>query len=94
MDHQTSQGTGRPYTDIGEVRVIGKDVSPMELVWHRDRETRQVEVLEGKGWKFQFDNALPSILEVGTILHIPRGTYHRVIKGKTDLKVRIKKFDN
>ena len=60
--------------------------------WHRDREDRDVTVLEGSGWQLQMDNRLPVYLTPGKTYHIPRNTYHRVIKGNTDLLVEIKEI--
>ena len=53
----------KPYsqTNISEntfERIFDLSVDNEELVWHRDRRTRFVKVLEGVGWKFQFDNEL------------------------------------
>ena len=74
------------------IREFSKDVSSDELVWHRDREDRDVTVLEGSGWQLQMDNRLPVYLTPGKTYHIPRNTYHRVIKGSTDLLVEIKEI--
>jgi hypothetical protein len=38
----------------------------------------------------QLDNELPILLEKGKEIFIPKGLYHRVIKGNGDLKVSIK----
>lgn len=65
-----------------------------QLVWHRDREDRVIEVLEPTNWKFQFDNMLPKDLTQGSMLYIPRNTYHRVIKGTGSFKIRVTKYKN
>jgi len=83
-----------PYTqtDISQnvfERVFDTHVQDDELVWHRDRRTRFVKVLEGVGWKFQFDNELPREIAPGSTIHINRYSYHRLLKGSTPLKVRI-----
>ena len=54
----------KPYkdkqlTETSKIRVFKSDVDSGELQWHRDREDRLVEVIEGNGWKFQLDNQLP-----------------------------------
>jgi quercetin dioxygenase-like cupin family protein len=83
----------KPYTqsktDKGIIRIFDENIDSHELVWHRDKRNRVVEVLEGEGWKFQMDNGIPHMLEVGDILNIPRETYHRIGKGRTPLKLRI-----
>ena len=79
----------RQITETSKTRVFKSDVDSGELQWHRDREDRLVEVMEGKGWKFQLDNQLPINLTEGQVLLIPQGTYHRIFKGKDDLKIKI-----
>jgi quercetin dioxygenase-like cupin family protein len=59
------------------------------LKWHRDRENRLVEVLEGEDWYLQMDDEFPKKLVVGEKYYIPEGVYHRVIKGNQELKVLI-----
>ena len=69
--------------------MFSKDVDPMELVWHQDKEDREIEVLEGKGWKVQLDNKLPFELVKGDRIFITEGRIHRILKGETDLKIKI-----
>ena len=83
--------SGKPYTDIGIIRLFSSEVDSEELVWHRDKENRKVEVIEGEGWQFQFNGSLPFELTEGRKFDIPEGMYHRVIKGKTNLVLKIKK---
>jgi len=78
-----------PYTDENTIRTFSKDVDAMSLIWHTDQEDRTVTVLEGKGWQFQRDNELPLTLNEGDNIFIPMGQIHRVIKGSTDLKLKI-----
>jgi len=78
-----------PYTDTSNIRTFSKDVDETELIWHTDKEDRTIEVLEGEGWQFQRDNELPLLLEKGDSIFIPRHQVHRVIKGETDLKIKI-----
>ena len=80
-----------PYTDENTIRTFSKDVDEMSLIWHTDQEDRTVTVLEGKGWQFQRDNELPLVLKEGVRIFIPKGQIHRIIKGSTDLKLKIKK---
>lgn len=60
-----------------------------EFVWHRDRSNRLVRVVQGSGWKFQFDNEIPQDIQAGTILYIDKNRYHRIIKGSGQLVVEI-----
>ena len=78
-----------PYQDKSNTRTFSSDVDPMDLIWHMDDEDRTIEVLEGKGWYFQRDNELPLVLEEGVSIFIPKHQIHRVIKGTTDLKIKI-----
>ena len=81
----------KPYLDNSNIRTFSKNVDPMDLIWHMDDEDRNIEVLEGKGWQFQRDNELPLALSEGVRIFIPKGQIHRVIKGSTDLKLKIEK---
>jgi quercetin dioxygenase-like cupin family protein len=76
-------------TDNGIIRTFSEEVDSHELIWHRDKNNRIVEVLEGEGWKFQMDNQVPIILEVGDVITIPMETYHRIGRGRTPLKIKI-----
>ena len=71
------------------IRTFDENVDDEELKWHRDRENRLVEILESDNWYLQMDNELPIKLIVGEKYFIPKGVYHRVIKGKSNLKVKI-----
>lgn len=71
------------------VRVFSEGVDDEDLKWHRDREDRLIEVIDGEGWELQFDNELPKKLTPGTKILIPEGVYHRIIKGNGDLKVSV-----
>ena len=86
--------TGKPYSQVEEddyfVREFSESVDPMELVWHRDREDREVTILEGSGWKLQMDNEQPRELIKGKTYRIPAMEYHRIIKGKENLLIQIK----
>lgn len=78
-----------PYEEKGEIRTFSKDVDSDELKWHRDREDRVVTPVAPNDWMFQRDNQLPEPMD-GEI-SIARGEWHRVIKGTTDLVVRVQK---
>lgn len=79
-----------PFKEEGEIRTFSENVKDFELVWHRDKEDRIVTPLHKTDWKFQLDNDIPRSLEKE--IFIPRETYHRLIKGTGDLKVRVKKL--
>ena len=71
-------------------RTFNSSVDKSELVWHRDKEDRIVEVIGDTNWLFQMDNQLPIKIE-GKIF-IPKNTFHRIIKGDGDLKVKVQKL--
>ncbi len=60
-----------------------------EYIWHRDLKDRLVEVLEGDDWQFQFDNELPFFINRNNTIKIPKMVYHRIIPGKTKLRIKI-----
>ena len=89
MIEQTSPYSERRKDNL-IVRTFSQDIDEEELVWHRDREDRQVTVLEETDWQFQFDNELPQVLK--NTIFIPKNTYHRLIKGTGELNVHIIEF--
>lgn len=69
------------------VRLFQKDLYDEELKWHIDLEDRIIESIGDNDWEFQFDNKLP--IKIEGPIHIRKGQWHRLIKGTTDLKLRI-----
>jgi len=55
----------------------------------KDDEDRKIEILEGEGWCIQRDNMLPRAMKKGETIFITKGEIHRVLKGTTDLKIKI-----
>ena len=84
----------KPYIDCDDYRIFPVDVLEEDLVWHRDKEDRTITVLEGTGWKFQYDNDLPFELKLNDEVTILKMVYHRLIKGTTPLKVEIVRGSN
>jgi len=82
-----------PYCDDARagffIRQFDENVEQDELVWHRDHNNRRIDVLEGEGWQFQFDNHLPFEIVAGDRFTIKANEYHRLIKGSSKLKLRI-----
>ena len=75
-----------------KIRTFSSDTDIGEFTWHRDREDRVVELIEGENWYVQLDNELPKKI-VGEIF-IPMGAYHRLIKGTGNLKIKLQKLSN
>ena len=83
-----------PYIDQFEedgsrIRTFSSDIDSDELIWHRDKKDREITILSGVGWKLQMEDKLPKELELGKLYDIPKEEYHRIIKGKDNLVIRI-----
>lgn len=83
--------TGKPYKIIEQsnkyqIREFN-NFNPIDLYWHRDKEDRCIELIEGV-IKLQLDNELPITLIKGKEYFIPKETFHRVI-AKDNFKIKI-----
>ena len=82
-----------PYEDILEkgykLRTFSENVDEEELVWHRDKNDREIKILEGVGWQLQMDNELPVEVVKGELYNINAMEYHRIIKGDDSLQIQI-----
>lgn len=92
------EGDDRPYSEeIAEngiiTRTFTESVNPNELEWHRDKKDRIVKAINENDWMIQFDNELPKKININEEIRIPKETFHRVIKGTTDLVVEINESD-
>ena len=72
------------------IREFKQDTDSGDYCWHRDREDRYVEPIGNTDWLFQLENELP--IKIEGRLFVPKGAWHRAIKGTGDLKIRIKKI--
>lgn len=84
--------SGKPYFDDGDIRTFSLSSDAEEFVWHRDTDERLITVLEGQGWRFQYNGELPIELIEGKQYHIPAMMFHRIFKGCSDLKIKIEKL--
>jgi hypothetical protein len=73
-----------------KIRTFCPDSNPYDLVWHFDNENRIVKPLNENDWLYQEDNKLP--VKIDHEIIIPKGLYHRIIKGTTELKVEITEY--
>lgn len=85
----------KPYQEVinennSRLREFKIDTDSTELVWHKDEKDRYVTILEGENWQFQRDNELPFTLKKGDTIFIAKETYHRVLKGSSNLLINIK----
>tara|TARA_R110001592_G_scaffold280852_1_gene548216 strand:- start:940 stop:1851 length:912 start_codon:yes stop_codon:yes gene_type:complete len=71
------------------IRLFPSTAREVDLKWHRDRQDRVVEVIHSNGWMLQRDDSVPALLASGDILEITANEWHRVVKGKGDLIVKI-----
>lgn len=84
----------KPYTDIEItdkyiIREFNENIDPVELLWHRDDESRTIEIIGETDWKIQLDNQLPTFMNVP--IFIPKHMWHRAIKGTGNLRLKIHK---
>lgn len=83
----------KPYIDLEVtndyiLREFDENISPLELLWHRDDEDRIVEIIGYTNWKIQLENNIPHSLN--SPIEIKKHQWHRVIKGDGKLKLKIK----
>ncbi len=74
------------------IRKFSVDLEDDDLYWHRDREDRIISRVAGDDWFFQEDNCLPVPIS-STPIFIRKGTWHRIIKGSSDLTIEVIKRD-
>ena len=89
------QNKVKPYQDIEVtdkyiIREFSENIDSIELKWHRDREDRLVEIIGETDWQVQLENQLPT--SINQLIKIPKGEWHRIIKGNGSLKLKIYKF--
>tara|TARA_Y100000389_G_scaffold203252_1_gene251069 strand:- start:1188 stop:2327 length:1140 start_codon:yes stop_codon:yes gene_type:complete len=75
------------------IRTFDNSLNENELVWHRDKEDRVIFPLHESDWKIQLDNDIPQELNPDNPIFIESKKFHRLIKGKGDLKVKVYKTD-
>lgn len=74
-------------TNEGMIRIFESNIDESKLMWHRDNQDRIVESIGDTNWMIQFDNELPKRIDK---VFIPKGIYHRLIKGDGDLRIKIR----
>ena len=70
-------------------RILNEGVAD-ECTWHRDERDRVIQIVEGIGWKIQFDGQLPVTLKQGDSIRVMAQEWHRVLPGRGDLLLVIK----
>lgn len=69
------------------VRTFRETTGDEEFKWHWDDENRTIHPVHKTDWMFQMDNELP--IPINTRIKIPKGIWHRIIKGTGDLQLII-----
>jgi hypothetical protein len=87
----------KPYKDLEItnehiIREFDENIDPIELKWHRDNENRIIEIVGKTDWKIQLENQLP--ISMNQPISIPKGEWHRVIKGNGKLTLKIIKEES
>ena len=83
--------TSKTYTLVK--REFDNNLTSEELIWHRDREDRDIILKEGSGWYLQLDNELPTLMIEKCKYSIPKETWHRIInKNNTKLIIEVRKY--
>lgn len=89
---KTWQKENLPFTEKiinnETIRIFESNINELDLSWHRDNEDRIIESVGDSDWLIQLDNELPQKINE---TFIPKGVYHRLIKGSGDLKLKIRK---
>jgi|LauGreSBDMM110SN_4_FD.fasta_scaffold18614_4 hypothetical protein len=71
------------------IRKFSESLDDEELKWHWDDEDRVIHSICRTDWMFQFDNQLPQ--PIISRISIPKGEWHRLIKGTGDLQIIVEK---
>ena len=71
------------------IRKFSESLDDEELKWHCDDEDRVIHSICRTDWMFQFDNQLPQ--PIISRISIPKGEWHRLIKGTGDLQIIVEK---
>jgi hypothetical protein len=97
LEEIKSKVKAKPYKDLEVtnehiIREFDENIDPIELKWHRDNENRVVEIVGKTDWKLQLENQLP--VSINQPISIPKGEWHRVIKGNGKLTLKIIKEES
>jgi hypothetical protein len=86
----------KPYRDslrgVSKFRIFEESVEGRELVWHRDAKDRSVTIIKSNGWQLQLENSLPIDLIENVSYFIEKDEWHRLLKGRGDLIIRVEEF--
>jgi hypothetical protein len=72
------------------IRTFDETLDPIELMWHRDDESRVIEPVGETDWQIQLEDRLPFAIDHA--ININRHEWHRLIKGSGELTLKITKL--
>ena len=86
----------KPYTETLKNGIKTRAFEPTllesDLKWHRDKNSRYIQVVSGNNWKIQIENSLPVTLKEGKTYFVNSKKWHRLIKGNDRLVIKIKEI--
>tara|TARA_R110000850_G_scaffold142337_3_gene264405 strand:+ start:1513 stop:1785 length:273 start_codon:yes stop_codon:yes gene_type:complete len=74
------------------LRYFDHNILSEELIWHQDQEDRTIEIIQSNDWYFQRDEEVPFKLVEGMKFSIKKLDYHRLLRGKDDLIIKVIKY--
>tara|TARA_R110002126_G_scaffold84958_1_gene206101 strand:- start:960 stop:1238 length:279 start_codon:yes stop_codon:yes gene_type:complete len=74
------------------LRYFDHNILSEELIWHQDQEDRTIEIIQSNDWYFQRDEEVPFKLVEGMKFSIKKMNYHRLLRGKDDLIIKVIKY--
>tara|TARA_R110000782_G_scaffold40629_1_gene93775 strand:+ start:369 stop:647 length:279 start_codon:yes stop_codon:yes gene_type:complete len=74
------------------LRYFDHNILSEELIWHQDQEDRTIEIIQSNDWYFQRDEEVPFKLIEGMKFSIKKMNYHRLLRGKDDLIIKVIKY--
>ena len=83
--------TERRIEDNIIIRTFEESTDSEDFMWHRDQEDRLVEAINNSNWQIQLEDSLPINLRTRESIEIPKGIWHRIIKGTGIAIYKIKK---
>lgn len=78
-------------SDNWQTCIIPANTNPYTLVWNLERKDRIIQIINTESdWKIQLDDRLPVSIKNGDSFYISANIYCRFIKGKGELKFKVK----
>lgn len=75
-----------------KTRLLKENIESKELNWNYEKKDKKIKVIQSNDWMLQFENKTPRPLKEGQIISVPKGVYHRIIKGDGNLIIKIKEY--